>query len=555
MEDLCKEFPKTVTLRERFNLERVRNVCEWLKNNPSEEVLSRDNIGQKRKQTSQEEMLRVMFYNKQFMFQQFDDGSYGRNRVYCLRSSGDRRYTADGGLNDLESSLKDYIFSYSSSLDVENCYPNLLVGFLDRNPCYDIAIPCIRNYAENRGLFFADFFEFMKSVGIDLGEKDAKRFFSSIPFGRSLLRWKESVEKENNVKFLIPIPGSILSLEQEWREVRVFIVTKFPTLKPSGWTKMDVFELESKVVSIFMTSLETHQMLLLQTVVSSFGKQVVSWTYDGIDILNIEGVVEEGDFKTNEFLGSIREKLLDAGFFPNLNLKFKPKNDSWWVTTMNQKDGNLDDSFFPKNLSYAQAKEWAEDLNGPSIFQVHDFFYHSPSRDRVLAKVTKSQLVVSYTGLQCVDATKPFIDLWMKDESAKRYLGAGVFPNGIVPKGHINLWDGFWIEHVIIPESDLRDENVMSRLVFLRDRVLNHFRDMVDDKMKTDEHFAYLTKFLAHLFQYPGAENPPGVLNIICSKNEGNGKGIFEQIITQMIDGGSRKKSFSTSNIATIGMD
>ena len=91
---------------------------------------------------------------------------------------------------------------------------------------------------------------------------------------------------------------------------------------------------------------------------------------------------------------------------------------------------------------------------------------------------------------------KKFVATWLTDQLRKSYNYTNVFPSDIVcPENVYNLWTGFGVEQIIIPEKydkKGKTDNIKQLIKILCE--------------KNDELYDYFMKYLAHIFQYPSTK-------------------------------------------------
>lgn len=111
-----------------------------------------------------------------------------------------------------------------------------------------------------------------------------------------------------------------------------------------------------------------------------------------------------------------------------------------------------------------------------------------------------------------------FVDKWIKDPLIRTYKCIEFLPPPMIcPTGVFNTWRGFAIDKI-----DTRSSGNVKPF-------LDHISILVNHDHKSQ---VYLTNFLAHLVQFPGAT--PGVCVIFKSK-QGCGKSLFLELFSKII--------------------
>ena len=147
-------------------------------------------------------------------------------------------------------------------------------------------------------------------------------------------------------------------------------------------------------------------------------------------------------------------------------------------------------------------------------------FYEINNNEYIIRK--KNDLIAAYEHLtfNIHDVKSQFIYKWLKDSSMRTYQNVTFAPPPvIVNDGCFNLWNGFRIEKVTIPEST----NIINGL----DLFLDHIHLVVGE-----EQYCYVVRWFAMLCQKPGIR--PEVMILIKSK-QGLGKELIYKIFKAII--------------------
>ena len=111
-----------------------------------------------------------------------------------------------------------------------------------------------------------------------------------------------------------------------------------------------------------------------------------------------------------------------------------------------------------------------------------------------------------------------FIQLWIDDETQRTMKRLNFYPKrSLCPPDEYNLFKGFAVENIV--KTDDCDVEI----------VLDRMRCLVNENQ---EHYEWLLKFVAHMFQFP--ENKPGV-GVVFNGMQGTGKDSFWKFVGDII--------------------
>lgn len=560
--------PPELVIEECIDHERYRTLTAYyerellLRANTSEVVdagesiasvssSSNASVGHRRRRSGHEftdlEKLRMAFRDHRLQ-PNVDDNTQMwtcERRYRQIATRNDRRYLCDQ-VQNLRRAVRDYLFRYSSHLDIVCCHYSLVIGFVRRMYPNEVQrFVFIEDYLANRARYLNDLRLFTADrCSLD----DCKRLVTSFLMGGSLTSWAMRLPCAYDS---IPVP--IRNLHSCVADLRSFLLSK-PELahfRPASYSRMDPFECTNTTLYLLLTTLESQHIIVLRRVLEEdLGIPVRAIIHDAIEV-DGQYVGSEVD-RTSDFLVSLRTRLRDVGFYDEVKLAFKDKSMSEreiedlfreQLQVVERERGPLPRppplslvlSDAPKhclNPTYLKIKRRLECDFG--LCRVLTKFYmKTPDVEGFLsypsagydAKEMKI-LLDNYRVMVNEKTNESFFAIWTKDPDMQTFSHAVLYPSAQCPiPNALNLWKGFAVERFVVTDDDRKD----AALVDLKEHFFRHLRYLVDD----DQHAAYWMMFLAHMFQHP--DEKPGVCMVLQSDTEGVGKGLFESTLRAMV--------------------
>jgi hypothetical protein len=539
---LCDDLPVKVKLVEKVSERGLKLVTHHYRSqqvNEKAQNLEAEQAAKRAKQDSTMQRLLDTFYAEdQDGFSSIGGDILSRVRYYT-RTPGKARFYDES--QSIPSSLRDWLFKYSSHLDCVNCHYSLVVGFGKRYiDQFEDTYPRIVEYWENRETVIGQLHETLEHR---VSTSVIKRVFLAALNGQG--------EKASKVALgLLTTDSCPLVVKELIGEVRALVnylweEEDYRAAYPECVAPFAAFQ-------TFLFTLESRHMITLFEIMKNECEPTL-WVHDGVEVMG----QFEGDDTSCELLQCLRPSLREAGFYDEVCLKFKDKSES--IT-------QYEEMFLGQALNEENEHAYTE-LNKPELYLYDDF----PCDDYELAKkymdgrfklfrTMDPDLVYYYVEKQWRSKThkkfnetfshliihtvvtlpssgnkpavekivdKPFTQLWLEDRNVPSYYRASFYPDPrMCPAGVKNLYTGPDICEVELTPADTNNPYYLAELEFL----LSHIMFLCDG----DEHvFAFLLMFLGHMFQHPTVT--PRLMIILYSQVQGTGKSSLLNILCKMI--------------------
>lgn len=262
------------------------------------------------------------------LFEKAPDGiEWSRTRDYAMsKTQGDHRFQAP--VKQIEGSLRDYLTArVSGHFDLENCNFRLFALILEHllNDC-DPQFSRVFEYAEHRERFFDALDAWRGHVDPPMPWKE---LFLAMLHQASYRKWL--TEHGVPASLLATVPSILVELNEQLAEARRVVVGSAfgQQFVPYGWGPRsahagDVYGLTGRVLTKLLTTVESHQMLLIKRVIEEAGYRVTMWINDAFEVA---GQGQSPD-AAEAFLADITPRFGAAGVSPWLRLVFKSKEAS-----------------------------------------------------------------------------------------------------------------------------------------------------------------------------------------------------------------------------------
>lgn len=248
-----------------------------------------------------------------------------------------------------------------------------------------------------------------------------------------------------------------------------------------------------------------------------------------IAVLMFDGLMIYGDHYDNmDLLTKINDYVESK--MPGLRMK--------WCYKYHDESMSIPSDFNPDDVASDDYSEWKEKfeleyckiINLASFIRVYETegeIKHVFLSEKSLITALKHQ---TFTDVDDKGKTKSYIEKWLNDSSMRVYDDVQSIPPPLIcPSNIFNLWKSSPYESQPISE-DHPDFNKSAVETFA-----NHIRTLCSNN---DETSIYVCNWIAHSIQKP-AEKFGVALNFIS--NQGVGKNIFTDILTELYGGSSKK--------------
>ncbi len=561
-------LPSSVLLTECVQKDRLKKVIEWSRicsekqDGDDEEKEDRPSKKQKKESSSSFSTLENAYFSRGVKgYTTAGLNTLEREVEYTRKPSG--RFFSP--VQNVKHEFRDFIFGYSSQLDVKNCHYSLAWGFLVLNipeSCDDL--PYLREYALERDVVYARVFSQLQG-NVEL--RLLKELFNSLLCGKS----DNGIMKALQTDF---VPLEFINLRYDiikWCKLHLDKFQENPSFIENSYDACNYVHEQ-------LLALESFHMLVLISALSEI-ERVVAWIFDAIEIMGSH----EGDDENNEILEELRYDhafhlfssrplLTSRGFYPEVKLQFKSKKESVSYCdglTSNIKIGDESESFW--NDLQRTPSTWLSEIKGvyPEVYKkMHNaiqlfrvtqpplVYWKNSSNKWVeqkysafetafqFVKCLVSREVTSGKGDEKVTETiwEPvtFAKIWFNHADGV-FQSCGYFcDRSVVPPHVFNLYEGPEIAKIKLSSSDLSNPLYASHVQF----ILSHISFLCDGDELT---VALVHRYIAHMFQHPGVK--PRLLVLFRSLRQGTGKSQLVNLLVNMI---GKSQAVCTSDMDAI---